>query len=88
MRTYNIKDLDSLSRWTLFAMFELSAASQPVSLSSLAHALSTSPVAVRRALSSLEARGLVWPERCTLTLQGLALAAALASRHRIRSCAA
>ena len=72
--------LTPLARRTLIAMFELAAAGQAVHAGSLAHALDAKASAVGEALCELDARGLVWLSRCTLTMPGLALSARLARR--------
>ena len=80
--------LAPLARRTLVAMFELAGAGRPVDAGSLAHALGAKTSAVGEALCVLDARGLVWLSRCSLTMPGLALASRLARRASLRRHAA
>jgi DNA-binding MarR family transcriptional regulator len=79
--------LDLPARRTLLALYELGALDQPAQPGALARLLGMPPRDVVRSLRVLDARGLVWAERCRLTLHGLSMAARLAAlraRRRAR----
>jgi hypothetical protein len=89
-----ILGLDRDARRTLLALYELAAQdgstpagpgqsrlrrSAHIDPVGVAQRLGASPRGVLRSLQALEARGLVWAERCRLTLHGLATAARLSA---------
>jgi Mn-dependent DtxR family transcriptional regulator len=77
--------LDLEARRTLLAVYELSALDRPVHPGAVARLLGVSVGSATRSLRSLDARGLVWAERCRLTMRGLGTAARLrALRARAR----
>jgi Mn-dependent DtxR family transcriptional regulator len=69
--------LDFEARRTLLALYELAALDRPVHPTVLALRLGVSTGHASRALRALDARGLVWAERCRLTMRGLVTAARL-----------
>jgi DNA-binding MarR family transcriptional regulator len=87
-----IQGLDRDARRTLLALYELAAQDRRTPATrldarqvgcidppALARRLGLSPASVLRNLQTLDARGLVWAERCRLTLRGLASAARLSA---------
>lgn len=77
--------LEASTQLLLWIMYELSQRGRPLDAGSLARASGLSLRETAQALLSLDDAGLVWAERCKLTMRGLALGAALASRAKARA---
>lgn len=85
----NANNLEPLAQSTLLAVYELGSAERPAHAGNVASKLGVSHAEATRLLWTLDRAGLVWAERCRLTLPGLALAVQLWSqRARARRRAA
>jgi Mn-dependent DtxR family transcriptional regulator len=85
----NANTLEPLAQSALLAVYELGSAERPAHVSDVARQLAVSHTEATRLLYGLDRAGLLWAERCRLTMPGLALAVRLWSqRARARRSAA
>jgi Mn-dependent DtxR family transcriptional regulator len=84
LMTTNAKTLEPLAEAALLAMYELGSAERSAHLGNVAAQLGVSLSEATRVLWLLDGAGLVWAERCRLTVAGLALAVRLGSQ-RVRA---
>ena len=85
----NGKTLEPLAHAALLAVYELGSADRAAHLGSIAARLGVSHAEATRVLWALDSAGLLWAERCRLTIAGLGLAVRLANqRMRARRRAA
>jgi Mn-dependent DtxR family transcriptional regulator len=77
----NAKTLEPLAEAALLAVYELGSAERSAHVINVAAQLDVSAVEAMRALELLDASGLLWLERCRLTIPGLALAVRIWSRR-------
>jgi len=83
------KTLEPLAQSALLVVYELASHEQPAHVGSVAAELGISRTEAAALLRTLEAAGLLWAERCRLSMQGLAVAIRLWSqRARARRRAA
>lgn len=75
------KKLESQAEAALLAVYELGSAERPAHVLNVAARLGVSTAEATRALWALDVAGLLWLERCRLTMPGLALAARVASQR-------
>lgn len=80
--------LSPTARAALVALYELGSDDRPADAGRVARRLGISPSAAARALLELDGLGLVWAERCRLTMQGLAKASRLSAQRTTRHRAA
>jgi Mn-dependent DtxR family transcriptional regulator len=81
--------LEPLAQFALLAVYELGSAERPAHAGSVASRIGVSLADATRVLWELDRAGLLWAERCRLTMPGLALAVRLWSqRARARRRAA
>jgi DNA-binding MarR family transcriptional regulator len=73
----NGKTLEPLAQAALLALYELGSAERAAHIGNVAARLGVSHAEATRALWALDGAGLVWAERCRLTIAGLGLAVRL-----------
>ena len=73
--------LEPLAQLALVAVYELGASDGLAHVGNVATQLGISPAEAMRLLWSLDSAGLLWAERCRLTMPGLALAVRLWSQR-------
>lgn len=71
----------STLRGALLAVYELHSRDRPADAGSVARQLGVSPCEAAHALLALDAKGLLWAERCRLTMAGLSMAARLSAQR-------
>jgi Mn-dependent DtxR family transcriptional regulator len=81
LMTTNSKTLEPVAEAALLAMYELGSAERSAHLGNVAARLGVSLSEATRALWMLDAAGLIWAERCRLTIAGLSLAVRLWSQR-------
>ncbi len=82
------RGLPAVLRSALVAVYELHSRDRPADAGRVARLLGISPSEAARALLALDDRGLLWAERCRLTMAGLSVAARLSAARASRSRAA
>ena len=76
-----MKGLPAVLRGALVAVYQLNARDRPADAGSVARLLGITPSEAARALLLLDGKGLLWAERCRLTMAGLSVAARLSAQR-------